>query len=680
MISVVILISALTGCGGINESSNNNTFTNVLQEAVQVAENVSVEGTESDSIFQITPNGNHKTTVTLTDEAVGELHKNEDSSLRIQFHLDEEVVSEINIYSDAWNMIHIVNQDTRECEGVVDGMWENPNTDQVVLFTIEQMDIVTLFKTFDKYSILFTDAENEMLQTEIANGNMEDIFGASGSKDEENPKHDIQIVFNDDSIVKFKVYGEEAKTAFYNYDTISVRLYENSEQQISKFYIMDFSVSHKNAQGQRMVIGSSITPDINRDGHDMETGDGYNNLSVASDYGVAMKYECDNISNLVGNTRIYELYIGDELMCMGYVDDAVTEMEYSISSIPDVFPTDSMDDKYFLPDTDSYRVIMMEVPYMIDIPVWYRRAGVLVYGANEDNLEYHTATMIMLESYDEFGLLTVKTKIVYEDDMQATYAGADSGNIILNPVPRISEPDDSLTTEELIDSFSQSELYDNPSYSHWYSYLGCFDNVKYFVENIDAISTYDALPIIPPITYSSDERWYKHQRDDSIFDNLQFELKEVVQSSETIHADYTTTGEEVDFEYKITTYSSSESAGNSINYEEEAVKYNTAPENWKEHPYASFFPELPQGVTLKYLPDQTINDETLSLYTGENGCTREQALEYIDELRNIEYEELRYEVENDDEVQLVLVVRDNIFVGAYWRKDEQSMSVYTFKE
>lgn len=367
--------------------------------------------------------------------------------------------------------------------------------------------------------------------------------------------NNLQIVFYNDNIVKFKVTGEEVKTAFYNYENIFIRFYESSEQQKEdlKLPTLEFSQVRGNT-GRGDVFATTYT----REGNDSEgymiyphiMTDGvneYNKCSAASDYGVAMKYECDGISDLIGNTSIYELYIGNELMCVGY-------------------------------------------------------------------------------------------------------------------------------------SFARSELYEKPSKSHWYSYLGRFDNVKYFEEDIDAIDAIDASPIIVPITYSSDERWYKHQRDDSIFDNLQFKSKEIIQSTETIHADNTMTDAEADFEYKITTYSSSELAGSSINYEEEAAKYNTAPEKWQVHPYASFFPELPQGVTLKYVPDQTINEEKLSLYTGENGCTREQALEFIDELRNIEYEELRYEVKNDDEVQLVLMVEDRFLVGAYWRKDEQSMFVYAFKE
>ena len=676
-------------------SEKNNLDTSLSQENAQGTENVNAEVKEPESAFQVTLNGENEATFTLKHEAVSNLAsvQNGDSG---------QILTEINVYltsNEGDNSINIcitdadfiVYEDNALSEEPIwfcsetNGNIQPKRDKDTISAKLNQIGIATLIDKYTNYRMEFYTLETGEYKL-LAEGNIADIIDKSNIQS----TNDIQLIFYDDNTVKVKVFGEEAKLAFYNYEKIKLQLFENSEQQAAawKLPIIEF-VAGGNSSGRGDMSAFTYTKEGNdSDGfmiypHEMTDGGAeYNNISVVSEYGVAMKYECDGISDLIGNTTIYELYIGNELMCIGQVDDVVIEKEkeYNIDSIPDVFPTGNMDAEYLLPETDSYRVIMMEVPYLLDIPVWYERMGIYVYGANGEISEQHMATIVMLESYDEFGLLSVKTKIVYEDYVQALYAGTDSGNIILNPEPRIFEPEDSLITEELMDNFSRSELYDNPFYSQWYSYLGRFDNIKYFKEDIDAIAAYQATPIIIPITYSSNERWYLNQQRVSIFDSLQFESGKVMQSTNTIHADYTMTDDEADFEYKIITYSSSDSAGSSINYEEEAAKYNTAPEYWQDHPYASFFPELPEGVTLDYSLNTTINEENLILGTGANGCTREQAIEFISELRNIEYEELRYKAENDDEIQLVLVVEDNIFVGAYWRKDEQSMSVYALKE
>lgn len=683
---IVVLMTVLTGCS-VQKEDNDHNNTHMKQGDDQDAVTVNTDDTEPKSAFQIALNGENEAVFTLTHEAVGKLETVWDG-------VSGRIVNEINIelYSD--NNEDYISLGIRDgnfivCEWISsetkwlydsanDNQIETEWSDNAVSGKIKHLEIADILSKYTDYRVVYyvLEGDNETLEE----GNLADIIMRNSSQEANN----LQIALYDDDTVKFKIYGEDVKTGFYNYKNIYVRLYENEEQisESSNKPTIEFLGGQGNQYtGRGTVYAYTYTEEDNMMvGHDM-AGDeiGYNNVAVASDYGIAMKYQYEGISNLIGNTTMYEVYCDDDLMYMGLVEDAVIEKEkeYNIDSIPETFPTNDMDAKYFIPETDNYRITMLEVPYLIDIPVWYRRMGVLVYGATGEMTEQHIATIVMLESYDEFGLLNVKTKIVYEDYVQALYAGTDSGNIILDPQPRISEIDDSLITEELMDNFSRLELYDNPYYSHWYSYLGRFENIKYFEEDFDAQEAHNAIPIIIPLTYCSEGRWYLNQQNVSIFDSLQFEPGEVMQSTNTIFADYTMSYEEFDFDCKITTYSNSTSTENVINYEEEAKEYNTAPEDWRDHPYATFLPELPQGVMVNYTPT---NNEQLNLGTDSDGCTREQALEFIGNMRAIEYTEIRYETESDEEIVYIIGVGNDIYIGANWRKDLQSMSIFGYKD
>ncbi len=680
IVLVIVLLVTMTGCG-----EKKNTDTSQAQGDAQGVKNANTDATIPNSAFQIALNGDNEAVFTLNHEAVGKLEsiQNGDSS-----EIKNEIY--IDLFSDNsedYLTIIIREGNFYICEGSsAEEYWfyDSSNDSHIqpewdgntVSATISHVGIADVVNKYANYRVVLFDIKGGANET-LEEGNVADILINSDVQTTDS----LKIVSYDDNIVKFKVYGEEAKSAFYNNKKISIKLYESSEQQNegNKIPTIEFQHTQLNMNtGRGRVVAFTYTNEDNMvTGHEL-SGDetNYNSVSVASDYGVAMKYESDGLSGLIGNTLIYEVYFDNDLMCVGNVNDSLIEKEkeYSINPLPEAFPISNKDSDLFVPETDNYHVIMMEVPYLIDIPVWYERMGILVYGSNKyREAEQHVATVVMLESYDEFGLNNVKTKIIYEDYVQSLYAGTDSGNIILEPVPQIFEPDDNLITEKLLDDFSRFDLYENTFSQHWYTYHGRFDNIKYFEESFNALEAYDAKPMIIPITYSNDNAWYTNQQQVSIFDDLQFESGTIKESTATIYADYVSTHDAVDFEYKINTYSTNEK----VSYENNIEQYNTAPGNWHDHPYASLLPELPQGMTVNYTP---VSDEVLHMGSDVNGCTREQALEFIGKMRKIEYTKIYADVENDEEIIYSIEIDNGIGIGASWSNDNQQIAIFAQKD
>lgn len=584
VISLFIFLLLVVGCGSnkINIPNQQDTKGEETEQDIKETENA----------FEVVTHGNNEITITITDEAFKNLQKESlDNHINVYFRRDDEIIVNMWIAANGWSMYP--EYDGEEIND--EGQW-NINQDNFTPIlegdkwsvTLQQINIVDILSGCNIYEVIYND-DDYTKSYMIADGAVTDIL----EEGEASLDNSVEIVFEDDNTVKFKVYGENAKTAFYNFDNIEIRFYENTEQQNINRYINSFSVGQLFASGDRSVYGCEYTVENDNviTGHDIGESDNINGLSVASSYGVAMKYDHSNIEDIIKDSYLYELYIGNERVSIGNVMDSVVQEEYSITPIPDVFPVNDMDSEYFTPNTDDYHIIMMEIPYVIDTPVWYERMGILVYGSNRfREPEEKTATVVMLESYDEFGVLSVKTKIIYNDYVDALYAGTDSGAIILEPNPQIFEPDDSLITEELLDDFA----YDN-TYARFcegitdpeYAYLGRFDNVKYFLESYFVTNTFEFTPYDYPISAMTNcSLATSSSLGNSVYDDLQFKAGEVLNYSEIVHdginsdnPDYI--GNECDVEYMITTYSSKE-IQDEISYEEASEEYNTAPDNWTD--------------------------------------------------------------------------------------------------
>lgn len=637
----VALITALAGCG-----EKKNADTPQAQGDVQGIENVNTDALTPSNAFWITLNSDNEAVFTLNHEAVGKLEtiqegdsrksvneiyvdifsdNGEDSiSISIRednFYIDERSSSNANWFYDSAN------------DSQVQPVWNG----STVIAKVNHLGIADAVNKYTDYRVVLFNLESMKNET-LEEGKITDILSESYIQ----ATSDMQIVVYDDNTVKFKIYGEEAKTGFYNYKNVYIRLYQDSEQQSEgeRLPTIEFeSFIHDNAgEGRGLVIASN---------HPNE--DNVECRSAPSDYGIAMKYACEGISNEIRNTSTYEVYVGDELLCMGYVEDALNENEYdSIQPIPAVFRSGDTDNNCFVPTTDNYKVLEVTFrDHQFGTVSWYQRMGKWVYGATEPYFN-EDVKVIYLISFDEIGIVDAKMKIAYK-----SYEGMLSDlfmnfpqYIIAEDLTGVNEQDDSLITTEFVESIDK-EVFDfisNESNGFTYEYLGHSDNARYYC--FEHVWGTGELPTI--VSWG----FYGNMK----YTDFQYISNEIM--------------EEMWDEYPIRTYSSKADSS----YEEEAAQYNTAPVDWHDHPYASYLPELPQGMTVDYAPK---NDEELNLGTN---CTREQALEFISNMRRIEHTEIRHETESDEEIVYIIGVGDGIYIGANWRSDFQHMSIFGYRE
>lgn len=653
MVSVVTM-TTLTGCG-----EKKNTDTSQAQSDAKGVENAntSTDSTIPNSAFKIALNGDNEANFTLNHKAVGKLESIQNGDSR-------QLVNEINVYLESDSEESYIPIYIGDCDFNI--YEENPSADvpewqyseadggirterngNTISAKVNHIGIANILGKYTDYRVEFSfleSGENEVLEE----GKVADIIRSSDVQTTDN----LQIVFYNNNTVKFKVYGDDVKSAFYNYKNINIRLYENNEQQNegNKLPTIEFQHTQLNTDtGRGIVTALTYSNEDNMiKGHDLAGGErNPNSASAASDYGIAMKYVCEGISNEVKNANTYEVYVGDELMCMGYVDDAVIEKEYdSILSIPADFRSGDADDNYFVPVTDNYKII--EVTYcdnQFGTVGWYQRMGKWVYGATEPYFN-EIVKVVYLLSFDEIGIVDGKMKILYESEngLIADIFMNFPSYIIAEDLTGVNEPDESLITTEFLD-LCDKEVFDfttNESTGYVFEYFGQSNNSRYY--NFTS-SWSSELPHVVGRGFG--------------------EYTDVQYSSNEIH-------EETWNEHPIRTYSTEEK----FNYIDNVAQYNTAPEDWHDHPYASFIPELPQGVMVNYTPT---NDEDLRLGTEVNGCTREQALELIEKMRKIEYTQVIADIENDEEIVYKIGVDGGIDIGVGWYNESQQLIVFALK-
>lgn len=664
VIIALLCTGLLSGCGksqneeaNVNQNSNSSsTETNQGQEQI--------EG------LHIILNGENEATFTLNEERIGEL----DSCMQGD---SEQILNEINIEltsEDKNHQVSIALQDnhfniyaskTEEQQNV--NLWDFSDyeidaerTDKSFSVTISQLGIASVVKQCTNYAIRFCTIEPWNIET-ITEGNVSDILSIGESQSI------LQVVFPTDETVKLKLYGEEAKTAFYNNTDVNVRIYETEEQMkdvtdlgIAQFSLCALNTGLEHGAGEIYQIGNDgmyhNIDDIESSAH---------GTTIATNYGVAMKCSYSSIKELLPEDYYYKLYIGEEVVEQGMVGDVLTMEKYDIPPIPDVFPVNSKDSEYFTPETDNYVIAMATYPVVQIYDYGFSRGpyGNLVYAPMDGHLG--AITVVALISYDEFGVINQKNKIIYDTDADAMTAVAYRLDWL---------EADTLTGDESTDSAVIAQFFDELDQKYFANlisegrYDGHYGNVRYYEGDWGNGATAGfsgGVGISEDVKYD-EQGFYK----ESIEYDYNYDDFSIGQS--TI---YTDTADFVQYESKPNIGESTP------NYAEEKSNYNTntAPSNWQDHPYAAYFPEIPDDIVVSYGEGTNVNDEKLLLGTDTNGCTKEQAESYLEAFRKMEYEneivDRRYEEMNDDEYILIRYLEGDIRLLVSWRADLQSLTI-----
>ena len=668
----VTMILSLTACDSNHASLDSQgsdllTDSTTQGEALSDSENEALSKTKEG--LKIALNGENEVTITLNDEAVGKLAQNAESNLRILLQEEGasefECESEIYISNNSWNLLRFTNKDTDECEIIVDGSSEGVIYDTTCTLTISRVGICSYFDTIEQYRILFTDANNENFQTTLASGFISDVLCVNTKEQQ----HILQAMFPDEETIKFKIYGEEAKTSFYNYEQMRINIYE-SEKQInadnpcpSVEFIVE-AASENTGEGRIYAIAYSQGE--GGTGHVIEeNSNNSEGRTLGTDYGVVMKYRNESIGEYVKPEYLYELYLGNDKVETGKISDIIVTEEYTnIPAIPDTFPTNDMDGEYFTPATDDYVITMVtypEVPFF-DFEFGRDQGGNPIYAPKSNHMS--AMKVVKMTSYDEFGIVDERSKTIYDNDADAMSAFCNRQTWLDASSLQLNETMEDPAIIKLFDEYNEDYF---SSRIQAGEYLGRFENVMYFIGNgtfgNSSLSS-ELIPLENP-TYESDglaTMDYPYE----------YDFADLSRGHSFIMDD---TGTLVQY--------ASKNIADTIDYKAESEKYNTVPDSWQEHPYASYLPELPSGVTVDFIEGLTINETNLALYTDANGCTREQAENYMEAFQNMEYEneivEQRYEVDDDYEYMLVRFLEGNIRILVSWRVEEQRLYIYADK-
>ena len=492
LLSIMLLTSILTGCGEKTESQDSDLLTDSSAQGEVGSDSENEALSQSKEGLQITLNGENEAKITLNDEAIGQLGKNTESNLRILLQgegaTEFESESEIYISSISWHLLHFTNKDTGECEIIVDGSSEGVFSETNCTITMSKMGICSYFDNIENYRIVFTDANKENLQTTVASGKLSDVLCTNSNEQQ----HILQAIFQNDETIKLKIYGDEAKTSFYNHEDIRLAIYESEEQVNADNPCPSLEITAGAAiedSGEGRAYAGVLSQDGSRTGHDLGEDSAYpEGRTLGTDYGVVMKYKNQSIGEYVKPEYLYELYFGNDKIEVGKIRDIFVEEEYTnIPAIPNEFVSGDEYDTWFVPVTDNYKIIeIVQEDNQFGSPCWYQRMGGWVYGSEEPYFNEDVKTVYLL-SFDEFGLVDSKMKVIYESEtaLQSDIYYNLEDYIVAEVLTGVNQPDDSLITTEFVESCDK-EVFNNYSIDNGtftYEYLGHSERVRYLSYN-----------------------------------------------------------------------------------------------------------------------------------------------------------------------------------------------------
>ena len=385
LLSIMLLASLFTGCGEKTESQDSDLLTDISTQGKAMSDSENEVLTQPREGLQITLNGENEATITLNDEAIGEIDsttQGDEGQLinEINVYLssgDEEFCVSLNITDKHFN-IYAESLDAQEpLWNHSDNDMDANRTDKSFSVTINQVGIASVIKQCSEYKIEFNTFEPWECKV-LAEGSISDILVEG-----ENQQL-LQAMFPDDETIKFEIYGEEAKSLFYNYENIRIDIYE-SEEQINADNpcpSLEFEIGQE-SNGYRLVTASSRISQENDFLQDLAGGYSTDKgLAVGAEYGVAIKYTYENISDLVMPEYIYELYFGNNEVETGIIADILSEEKTGENSgITDIIPVHEIDSDFFVPDTNEYSVTVIEMPNILMFePVWYQKMDTMIYG------------------------------------------------------------------------------------------------------------------------------------------------------------------------------------------------------------------------------------------------------------------------------------------------------------
>lgn len=497
-LSAVLLITALIGCDfRQNEDSPQTNAGNISQLSVDKDIN-----TQSGPL-KITSVGDNKLVITLTDKRVPDFLKDIGTDALQQafrayfFAQNQQKLSlSMNTYNWSFEGAEDMSQGGVSDFSVIMQTDTYQSSGNTIVIEVNQAGITKRLSQCDNYRLYYFDKDSR--QEMLAEGGVPDIVSAKASGET------IKISYIDDDRAIVRLAGETFENNLNDkqYHELTLAFYLPGNDSYTPLYELRLT------SGSDMLSSSLYQLTLQQNEGLMDSkeliGDKHNQTTqTAQGYSVLLFYDeiedllsaCDRIvvTDGEGKTFLTESY-----------ESAVTDASPPVSPIPNVFEINAKDADFFYPITDDYVVMMLDMPMATVLDYGYGWTdGVEYYapmGAHEEPLK-----IMSVQSYNEFGMMDQRTKIIYPSVTAAMTAPA--GRLDWYPAAKLTK-NTATDAPILADFFAQLDknIFGKPTRNDAdYQYFGHYDKVRYFSGDMQQIKILYNSP--PPLSYDRDSQF-----------------------------------------------------------------------------------------------------------------------------------------------------------------------------
>lgn len=474
LLLISMLFTTLTACSDTQiDSSQSNEDTSIEQYAILPSpEDVSIVP----KILEISAFGDNKIVVSITDEHVQQvIDKNSSSKFIVRFiNIGQDVngVFDLFIENTGWSFITVGIHSNDLHEGASSGQSDTFNlSGNKLSFEINQIGVGKKISEANHYVVAYRSGDT-VSEEAIASGSLVDII----TVDESNAK--IKLTYIDDNDVIIRLSGETIQELLKSNDsgTLWANFHlEGSPIEYQPQFKVQFPYGKDNGREYVQVSILNLLSDTYVDLH----GD-KNHEAVKTNNGCSGRIYYNDIKTLLSACdRIVITDQNRNVITEESYQKAVALDMYTIPPIPEVFPINDRDKDFFYPVTDDYMVIMIDMPLSTIYDYGYARPDL---GEFYMPVEAHESPLkiLVVISYDEFGITNQRAKIIYDSVADAMKAPATRLDWLSTNEFTGDEATDNRVRAEFFESIDQNVFGTSHNDDSNYQYFGHFDHVRYF--------------------------------------------------------------------------------------------------------------------------------------------------------------------------------------------------------
>ena len=365
---------------------------------------------------------------------------------------------------------------------------------KTITWHIKRAGIADAIQECNAYNVKYVDYLEEDGRKLICEGSPCFIQG-----DTEKSKDGIQIVFMDANTVKIYVSGSEITEHLMKVNSIKFQLYDTEESQQRSLPTLGFKLSNPDIGEQVSLVKYNVN-ETDKDYFSVSeevllgsNGNPVNGKLLQSEEGIIFKLQYEGLYNMMSTLQYCSFADEDGNQFYVAKTGKIQIIEYEYPVIPDDSALAQLDLSFFKRITNNYSTITETYPeYQNLIYDWHEYVDPTtgekdyIYTAVEEGCYKMSSTpikVVMIESYDEFGLCNRYAAAIFESEEDALAE-------ISSPISAKEEtgmgviPENLITPEFLIEKYrTTQERESRPDLL-----LGIQANVLYFGYNVPLVN------------------------------------------------------------------------------------------------------------------------------------------------------------------------------------------------